>query len=176
MNYDAFNHLMSGIQATMTTIGLLGGGWWAYEKFVRRDEHFPRVQFSVDIGFVGIQADRWLVEVIASLENKGVVPVRICEFAFDLRYMVPEDPVKDGPEEINGQVCIPHKARAGSWLPPKWRTTFIHPGVVTRYSYIADLPSAASYALVHGRFNYERPGAFHTADRLVQVPPAPVGQ
>lgn len=61
---------------------------------------------------------------------------------------------------------------AGSWLPSSWESTFIEPGLSTRYSHIASVPASASFLLLHGRFVYGDGSAMHTADRFVAVPAA----
>jgi hypothetical protein len=140
-----------------------------------RQEEFWRIEFTVDVAFVGIQEGKWLVEVIAVLENKGVVPTKLCKLTFDLRCLHGSDPIEDGPADINQQTNIPRVLiKSRSWFPKDWEWTFIHPGVRTRYSYVTAVPSDASFVLVHGRFKYPDDQLFHTADRLVQVPRGPL--
>lgn len=48
---------------------LIIGTWWGIVKFMRRDEHFPRVMLEVSANFVGIQNNKVLFEVLAYIEN-----------------------------------------------------------------------------------------------------------
>lgn len=168
--------LLKAVESVATLIALGIGGTWAYVKLVKRREHAPRIEFTVDIAFIGSQGGYWLVELLALVENKGLVRHLIREFAFDLRALRIDDPVREGSAEINGQTEIPHLVKRGAWIPKGWESTFIEPGLRTRYSYVAALPKTASFALLHGRFDYHGETVFHTADRLVRVPtegPAP---
>ena len=138
----------------------------------RREEerlHAPRVDLDVDVKFVGRQGDRWLVEIVADVENSGLVCNSIEAFDFSLRCIYPSDPVEDGDALINYQAKIPHKIKSGSWLPVTWTGTVVEPGTSVRYTHIAAVPSQASFVFVHGRCKYST-GTYHTADKLIRVP------
>jgi hypothetical protein len=149
---------------------LLVGIGWGIAKFLRRDEHFPRVFFEVSANFVGMQDGQNLLEVLASLENKGVVPVRIRDLRFQVRGLFQEDPLEPGDASIRGQVRIPHILLEGSWIPEQWDLTFVYPNVKTEYNYIAAIPLNVSFIRVEGSFSYERKGTTHRAAKLLRVP------
>jgi hypothetical protein len=49
------------IEGILTSSGILIGAIWAYQKFVRTREKHPKVQFGLDIQYLGIQGDgMWL--------------------------------------------------------------------------------------------------------------------
>ena len=47
---------------------------------------------------------------------------------------------------------------------------FIEPGIKAKYSYVAHVPEAATFIMLHGRFTYENQPAWHTAERTLAVP------
>ena len=49
---------------------LITGACWDVVKYLKRDEHFPRVVFEVVANFVGNQDGKMLIEVLALLEKK----------------------------------------------------------------------------------------------------------
>jgi hypothetical protein len=169
MTTESFHHLVGGISDIATVLALVFGGLWTYRLFIRRREDVPHIEFSVDVNFVGVQDDQWLVEILALLDNKGQVRHSISDFTFDLRCVSSDEALRHGGEGINYQLEIPHKLKEGSWMPRGWAYTFIEPGLRTRYSFISTVPVSASFVLVHGRFSYSKED-FHTADRLVKVP------
>jgi hypothetical protein len=152
------------------TFAIVVGGIWAYRRFIRRREDYPLINFAVDIKFVVRQDSSWIVELEATIENKGVVQQRIQEFGFDLRCLREGESISDGDEKINHQINFGTKLKTGSWLPPAWNWTFIEPGVRQVYTHIASVPAGISCVLLHGRFLYETKGDFHTAERVVAVP------
>jgi hypothetical protein len=169
MSTESFHHIVGGLSDIATILALVIGSLWTYRLFIRRREDVPHIEFTVDVNFVGMQDDQWLVEVLALLENKGQVKHSISDFTFDLRCLSAGEALRHGGEVINYQLEIPQKIKEGSWMPRGWDYTFIEPGIRTRYSFITSVPVSASFVLVHGRFFYSKED-FHTADRLIKVP------
>lgn len=157
-------------QSIATTLGIVIGGGWVLWKFVLMREHASRPEFTVGVDFVGVHDGQWLVEVWATMANKGGVVQRMSSLGFDLRILREGDAVQDGDGRILHQVKMPHKIKEGSWLPPDWESTHVDPGVVTRYSHVASIPIDAKFVLVHAKFTHRRDGDWHTADRLQRVP------
>ena len=158
------------LQSVAALVVLVLGAFWGYFKWRKRREHAPRLEFTVDVNFVGLHKGQWLVEVLALVDNKGLVQHRIREFSFDLRTLDVNDPIEEGEKEINYQTRIPRKVKEAAWIPRDWESTFIEPGLKTRYSYVVAVPRTAKFVLVHGKFDYGRKGLFHTSDKLVAVP------
>jgi hypothetical protein len=159
-------------QSLATFAAVVIGGIWAYVKVVRRREHAPRVDFTVDVGFVGRQQQRWLIEVRALINNEGLVRHTCRELSFDLRCLFEADALIDGDATIGGQTLVPHVVAHASWLPDDWDETFIEPGLRTRYSYVTSLPDHASFVLLHGFLAYGDGRVVHTAECLLKVPAA----
>ncbi len=173
MDLSQLSFLLGSIESLATVIALIVGGLWAYRRFVRQREDYPHIDFTVDLKFVAVHGDSWIVEIIACLENKGCVQHQISDFDFDLRYLEHSDELQLA-DRFGGQVLFPHKAAQGSWLPEDWGYTFIEPGIRTHYSYIAALPAQAHIALLHGWFAYRGDREAHTAEKIVPVPIAHV--
>jgi hypothetical protein len=55
-----------------------------------------RINFSVEVRFVILQGEDWLVELAAMIDNKGMVRYTTSEFTFELRCLYPEDPLSPG--------------------------------------------------------------------------------
>ncbi|BDX06507.1 hypothetical protein [Planctobacterium marinum] len=146
------------------------GGLWAVYKFYKRDEHFPRVQFDVDINFIGEKSEQHIIEVVAYLENKGVVPIKLTELEFSLRGLKHDDKLIEGDKSINRQLKLPHKVKDARWLSDTWNHTFVYPGVRTRYTHVTSIGGEYGFLLVRGLFIYESDEDFHTSAKLVEVP------
>lgn len=163
------NELIDLVSRFIAFATLIVGVVWGLLKFFRRDEHFPRVEFEVDARFVGQQGGRVLVEVVAVLTNRGLVPVRIRDMGFKLRGLRAADPLQEGDPAIRGQLRIPHLLKEGEFVPGHWGHTFIYPGVRTEYNYITALDADVRFLRVEGSFAYDRPGHAHHAARLLKV-------
>jgi hypothetical protein len=169
MTFEDFNHLVGGFESVATVIALGVGAYWTYTRFIKQRENFAFIEFTVDMNFVGRQDGYWIVELIAYLENKGKVQHRFSDLAFDLEALFASDPVRPS-EQYGGQAHFPHEVAKRSWLPSG--SYFIEPGIKAKYSYVAQIPAEASFAMLHGRFTYENQPAWHTAERTLVVPNA----
>jgi hypothetical protein len=164
--------VIKAAQSLAAFVAAVVGGIWAYVKIVRRREHAPRVDFTVELAFIGEQQQRWLVDVRALVNNEGLVRHTFRDFSFELRALYHDDDLVDDDETIGGQTRVPHLLRRGSWLPENWTESFIEPGLRTRYSYVTSVPVRASFVLLHGLLLYgDGDGRIgHTAECLVEVP------
>lgn len=165
-----WSQLFEFLGKAVTAAAAVVGTWWAFEKWRRRDEHFPRVFFEVSANFLGSNDDHVLVELLATLENKGVVPLKIRNFSFKLFGLRATDPWVRGGNEMRGQLRFPHLLEEGAFVPSDWAYTFVYPGVKTEYNYVAAIPSDVSYVRIQGDFEYRRTGASHHAAKVLKVP------
>jgi hypothetical protein len=152
---------------TLGTV-VVGGGWALYRAERRRD-FAVRLEFSVDVRFVGRHDGAWIVSLDAAVSNEGQVRHEISRFGFDLRYLRTTDPIEFA-DDLGGQLRIPHLLLESSWLPKDWQSTFIEPGLKTLYSFVHVVPADAAFVLLHGTLDYR--DAVHTAERLRVVPTA----
>lgn len=151
-------------------IAALAGALWAFEKWRRRDEHFPRVWFEVSVNFLGESKGQVVVELVAKIENKGVVPLKIRDFTFKLRGLREQDSFEVGKEDIRGQLRFPHVVVEGSFLPSSWDHTFIYPGIQTEYNYVFAIPGDMLFVRIQADFKYPGPSKSHHAARILKVP------
>ena len=93
---DVFSNVISGL-------AILVAGSWAFRKYVLRLEDDPRIEFFVDVNFVGLEGDEWVVEILGFIENKGDVPHTIKEIYFGLRALERGKEIDLGDDKIHGQ-------------------------------------------------------------------------
>jgi hypothetical protein len=159
------------IQKGLAALAVLGGGWWFAIKYRRRDEHFPRIGFEVSANFLGIQNGQVITELVARLENTGVVPLKVRTFTFKLRALFEDDEIKKGNEQIRRQIIFPHVLEEGSFVPASWEYTFVHPGVRTEYNFVCAIPAKTSFVRVESSFLYVPSGDSHHAAKVLRVSP-----
>jgi hypothetical protein len=148
---------------------LSAGSGFIY-RFIRQRENFPRVDFAVEITFVGTHKGHWLTEITAILENKGLVRHHVKSIEFELRCLFDKDDLTEADEKARFQTMVPHVIKKGSWLASRWTGgTIIDAGIRARYPYVYALPENARFLYVIGQFIYAD-GTVHKASRLFQVP------
>src|SRR4051794_16970076 len=100
MSPQEWKDATAGIQSVVTALALLVGGVWALARFWREREGAPRIQFDTTARFVGRKDDQWLVELLATLENRGKIRQSIEKFTFRVTYAVAAD-------EMTGVAVVP---------------------------------------------------------------------
>jgi hypothetical protein len=163
VSFDTLGKLLSTVLA-------IAGAWWAYEKWKKRDEHFPRINFEVSVNFLGVKDHQVVCELIAILENKGVVPLKIKDFSFRLLGLGEHDPILIGGEEIRKQIRFPRRLSEGVFVPESWEYSFVYPGIKTEYNFITSIPEDTSYVRIQGDFEYLEVEGSHHAAKALKVP------
>src|SRR5712664_2517816 len=95
-----WSHIFELIGKVATGGAALIGAWWALIRWKRQDELFPRINFEVSANFLGFQGDKIISELVAVLENKSQVPLKIRNFSFKLRGLGVSDALEKGPDAI----------------------------------------------------------------------------
>jgi hypothetical protein len=165
-----WNDLFS-IGGKVTSASLAAAGaWWAFEKWRKQDELFPRVAFEVSVTFVGVKSDHVICELLSTLENKGVVPLKIREFTFVLRGLADTDEIKRGGQEIRHQIEFPRVLEEGFFVPKNWEYSFVYPGVKTEYNFVTAIPRNILFVRMQADFAYLIAGETHHAAKILKVP------
>ena len=164
-----FLNFFEGLKTIATALGILIGGGWAIWKFILVKETFPKLDFKVDVNFVGKQKEEWLIEILGFIENKGMVPYEISNLIFDVKYLLNTDTLQENPK-YDEQIDIKNILNSKSWISsisdskPK-----IYPNISMRFNYIYKVPPETSFVLVHGLLVYSN-GHEMRADKLIKVP------
>jgi hypothetical protein len=161
------------LESLAKTCAILVGGWWAYWRFVRQREAHPKIEFQVNARPLGRQGGRLLLEVSASMKNVGAVRHRTPEFTLNIRYLLGSDQVGSGGAAINYQTLFPHSTNEEIGLSQRsfilWNS-FVEPGVTQAFTYIADVPQAATFILILSEFRYDdKARTPHSAQKVIFV-------
>ncbi len=164
------------IKNLLTSFAILLGGIWTIWRFVLQREGNAKIQFNVDFRIVGILKNKYIVEVIAIVENKGKVRHYVNDFKFDLLYLSQDHEIEEGDKRINNQLLFEKIIDKRYWIPPSWYDSFIDAGVVQNYTYVTHVPIEAKFALVYAQFKYPAFSrlipigkTFHTAQRTFKI-------
>jgi hypothetical protein len=170
MTITEWKDIAAIFQSIVTPAALVAGGWWAYRRYIVEENNFPHIETSAEISFIGQQQDFWIVELVSVLKNKGKVQHKVRKFAFDLNAAFVEDPIEVS-EEWGGQVNFPREIAKGSFIPESFDYFVIGPSVTARYAYVARVPKAATYLILHCWFDYlDGRGFSHSMEKTVRVP------
>lgn len=116
MSLDEWNAIVEIAKNVAQILALGAAGIWAYLRYFRERDAYPKVRLEVDIEFLGQQQGRWLVLLIARVSNTGKVRHWIKDLEFYLRGLPGDEPLNEGGDEILRQVVFSNKLKEGRWL------------------------------------------------------------
>jgi hypothetical protein len=143
-------------------------GFLAYRRYRARESSYAHIETTAEISFIGQQDNFWIVELKATLNNKGNVQRRIHGFRFDLNAIHADDAI-DVSKKWGGQVNFANEIAKGSFVPPGYAYCVVGPLVAASYCYVARVPQWATFLILHCWFDYN-PGFSHWFEKAVQVP------
>ena len=128
--------------------------WWTHVRLKAGDELFPRVGFVVGARFLGEQDGKVLAELYATLENKGVVPLRIVDFTFSVRGIEQASALTRRAVEEQDEIEFPREVAKGFFMPRRFEYSFVYPGVATHYNTVIAIPTDIRFLRIKSRFVY----------------------
>lgn len=180
MAINQIKEIVEIIESIAKTIGLFIGAIWVYLKFIRNRENHPKIEFNVDVRLLGSQNEKLIIEIIAVVENKGLVRHWINDFTCDVLILKATDLVEHGDERINHQILFnknnPIKSNGESkreriiWIPKDWYDTFIDSGIKQQYTYLTGVPDTTTFISIYSQFIYQDiKSAFQTSQKTFSV-------
>ena len=166
---------------------LIIGGIWAYWKFIYQRENEPATNLDIAVLFAGCQDDKWLIEVTAVLENKSLVRQTYRDQRLKIRYLLPNNEIKDGDnEQLHQQLNFPQSTTTllneeGHKMERYFvgvadtenRMNYINPKQRFNQRYITSVPKVATFIWVKVDFKFNQKNGYHTttsSQRLFRVP------
>jgi hypothetical protein len=88
VHHEPFKNVAEGIQSIVTSVALVGGGLWAFWRFVINAN---KVDLDIGVNFVRKQGNNWMIECVALVKNPGNVRLDFKEFTYELHYALSSD-------------------------------------------------------------------------------------
>ena len=171
----------SDLASYAEVLAIVGGGVWAYWRFVRQRDRHPRVTLTAHVEQVAWHGTRRLVRVSVDVRNDGSVRLVIPKMWYTLRTIRAGDMPVDGDDAILGQPVFAHvEVRRRPFTHPRHEYSFVDAGSVTRFSSLAYAHEDAAIATAKVTLRYRDPDSdFHTAADTIELPvrsPPPAGR
>jgi len=158
------------IKNILETIAILGAATWTIFRFGIFRERFAKIEFNLDCRYIGSTKDGHIIELLAVIENKGLVRQLIKEWTFDLLLFKESEILDETEASINYQVKFPEKKISKRpWVPTSWYTTFIDSGTKQVYPYTTSIPHKTQFITLYSRFIYPNTSDFHSSQKTFDL-------
>ena len=145
----------SDIAANLVQVAaILVGGWWAYTKFIRQREEWPRITLEQLISDRVLNDEKALLRVSVAAKNTGTVLVNVQDVRVDVHQVLPLTPETE--EELNKGSLVPEQENEANWpclgsLQRSWSTeeACIEPGENDQYGFDFVVPREIDTVFVY---------------------------
>lgn len=169
MNTTLLN-LSEFIKNILEGTAILGAATWTIFRFGIFRERYAKIEFNLECRYIGLTDDSIVLELIAVIENKGLVRQTIKEWTFDLLLFMNDDSVDESEQKINYQVKFPNKKiDKRPWVPTSWYSTFIDSGTKQVYPYLTSVPKDTAFITIYSRFIYPNTRDFHSSQKTFNL-------
>ncbi|MFN0115661.1 MAG: hypothetical protein ACKVPY_13385 [Paracoccaceae bacterium] len=167
LDHSYLRDVSAAINDIAATIAIVLGAGWALWRFVLFREAKPRIEFDVGFSPVIRQGGMIVIEVEATLTNKGQVRHFIDDFQFDLLFLLIDDEVAPSESpKVRGQTHFRKRHDGQQFVTSEMEWTFVDPGITQRYSYVTEIPGNSVAVLMIAKFRYRDESDFHSAQRV----------
>jgi hypothetical protein len=170
---DSTIELLKILPGYIQALAVIIAGGWAYRKFIYQRQQEPATDIDIDLRFIGIQDNQWVIEVTSFLENKSLVRVSYEDFQISIRYLLPDDRVEDGDRTILHQLNFPRtideRIKAKRFFG---NVDYLNPKQQFKHRYITSIPGNATFAWVQCKFFFKigRRKIKSNSERIFRVP------
>jgi len=158
------------VKNVLEGLAICGAAVWALFRFGLFRERYAKIEFNLDCRYLGKSNHCRLVELIAVIENKGLVRQYIKEWTFDLLLLDDSTMIDETDSTINYQVkFFNKKISKRPWVPASWYTTFIDAGTRQVYTYLTAVPENTKFITLYSRFIYPSSNDFHSSQKTFEL-------
>jgi hypothetical protein len=171
--------IVSLLPSYIQAFAIIAAGGWAYRKFIYQRTHEPATDIDIDLKFVGIQDDKWVIEITSFLKNQSLVRHEYKDFQVSIRFLLPEDKIEDGNEKIFYQLNCPRSIDERIKGERRFfgNVKYINPKQEFKHRYITYIPINATFVWVQCKFSFElRKEIKMNSQRIFRVPASEEGR
>ena len=166
------NEIIGLLPSYIQALAIVVAGVWAYWKFIYQRQQDPATDIDIDLQFVGVQDEQWVIEVTTVLENKSLVRHSYEDFQVSIRYLEDKDNIEDGDKNISYQLkCTKSiNGRINGEKRLFANVHYINPKQVFKHRYITFIPISASFVWVQCRFFFGKKKNKMNSQKIFRVP------
>lgn len=131
---------------------------WVVLQFLLHRQAQPSAELDLDVVVGGRLDGQLLIEVRATLANRGLVRHPYRDFRLVVRYLLSGDAIVDGDERVGRQVRFPHSIdeRINGIRRTFSNVAYVDPRLTFTHSYVTFVPAETACLLVQCSLRYPR--------------------
>jgi hypothetical protein len=150
------------ISSLVTILALLLAGVWTLYRFGIAREQYPKLQFDLHLNQLGSSRDKQIVELVATITNKGIARQYIHGFRFNILTFDDNTPFDMTDAKIEKRLKF-NKLNKGVteqskgeliWIDSHY-SVFVDGGISREFRYVTALDNDVRFVMIYSKFDHE---------------------
>lgn len=158
---------LSDLQSIITITAILIAGIWTLYRFGLSREQYPKLQFDLNLNQLGTSRDKQVVELVATITNKGIARQYIKGFRFNVLTFDDNTPFDLTDAKIEKRLKF-NKLNKGtedskgelSWIDSHY-PVFVDGGISREFRYVTALDKNVRFVMIYSKFDHEEKRWFY---------------
>jgi hypothetical protein len=150
---------ISELSSIVTILAILLAGIWTLYRFGISRERYPKLQFELDLRYLGSSGDKNIVELVAAITNKGITRQYIHDFKFNILVFDDDMPFDLSDERIEKRLKFKDIEKGLNWDAPEHKP-FIDGGMRREFTYVTALNRDVRLVMIYSKFKEKKRGFF----------------
>lgn len=142
-----------------TTVAIILAGIWTLYRFGLTRERYPKLQFDLDLRFLGETGSKNLIELVAVITNKGITRQHVEDFTFNILVFEDGMPLDMTDEKIEKRLKFKDLKKGLNWDDPN-HTPFVDGGMRREFTYVTALEKKVQFVMIYAKFKETKRGLF----------------
>lgn len=142
------------LSSLITILAIILAGAWTLFRFGISREQYPKLQFDLSLNQLGLSRDKHIVELIATITNKGLTRQYITDFTFNILYFDDNTTFDLSDSTIEKRLKFNILEKGLNWENPSHKP-FVDGGMSRDFTYVTAFDSNIRFVMIYSKFRQE---------------------
>ena len=144
---------IADLSSLITILALIIAGAWTLYRFGIAREQYPKLQFDLHLNQLGISRDKQIIELVATITNKGIARQYIQHFSFNILTFDDQTPFDLSDPKIEKRLKFDAFAKGLSWVSSE-HPAFVDGGMSQHFTDVTALETKVRFVMIYSKFDH----------------------
>jgi hypothetical protein len=146
--------ILSEIQSFITILAIILAGAWTLFRFGISREQYPKLQFELDLVKLGMSREKHIVELVATITNKGIARQYIHDFRFNILFFDDTMPFDLTDPKIEKRLKFHELDKGLKWVNSEY-PAFVDGGMSQQFTYVTAVERSVRFVMIYSKIDHE---------------------
>ena len=144
---------LSEIYTLFTLLTVVLAGALTIFRFIITREQYPKLHFELGLDKLGVSRDKHIIELSATITNKGMTRQYIRDFRFNILTFDDNTPFNLGDPEIEKRLKFNAFDKGLNWTNSE-HPVFVDGGMSHQFTYVTALDKNIRFVMIYSKFDH----------------------